>query len=75
MKYQFDNITVTNPSIDIAPIIDDNKGLCTIKATLSSGAMEAIITIGVMPYENDTWTTADVEAFVAAQMAAREVQE
>jgi len=75
MTYQFDNIQLINPIINVGPVVDHMDGNCTVHAVFSDSNYNISLQLGVMPYVDDIWTTAMVEEWVDAALAANRVED
>lgn len=73
--YKFEQFVgkIIDPTIEIKSVNDNMQGGCSVDVILKNEAAECGISLTGFAYQNDTWTTADIEAWVPVKLREYEV--
>lgn len=73
--YKFEQFVgkIIDPTVEIKAVNDNMQGECSVDIVLKNSAAECGITLSGFTYEDDTWETAEVEAWVLIKLQEYEV--
>jgi hypothetical protein len=75
MTYKFNqfNVSISNPTWEIQSVTDHYNSTCTVGIVLTTESAEFGVSLEGFTYQNDTWTTEDINAFVKTKLKEYEI--
>lgn len=73
--YKFEQFVgkIIDPKIDIKSVNDNMKSECSVDIVLKNSAAECGVTLSGFTYKDDTWETAEIEAWIPEKLKEYEV--
>jgi len=73
--YKFEQFVgkIVDPTVEISAVKDNMQGECSVDIVLKNEAAECSVSLSGFTYENDTWETAEIEAWIPVKLKEYEV--
>lgn len=73
--YKFEQFIgkIVDPTVKIMSVKDNMQGECSVDIVLKNEAAECGVSLSGFTYENDTWETAEIEAWIPIKLKEYEV--
>lgn len=73
--YKFDQFVgkIIDPTVEIKEVNDNMQGECFVNIVLKNESADCGVILTGFTYNNDTWSTADIEAWVPVKLKEYEV--
>ena len=73
--YKFEQFIgkIVDPTVKIIEVKDNMRGECSVDIVLKNKAAECGVSLSGFTYENDTWETAEIEAWIPVKLKEYEV--
>jgi hypothetical protein len=64
---------IVDPTVELKSVNDNMQGECSVHIVLKNSSAECGVTLTGFTYEDDTWETAEVQAWIPVKLQEYEV--